>query len=366
MEALTVVAMVLFAVLTALAVRDLPPRPSAARGLPICEAAAPELGLTRRGERFVRSLEDQLELELGGVPETGQLGERITAHLRLLQPVATELRVVPHPGHGPASVSVSFDFDQRFRVSSPRPERAARLLREALGRKLVEADALGFSVELGSDQIKLVGRWITKIAEVKTLASSAVLLGRALIAAEAALPRLLPWGPIARSWRAAAERLDAQFDPESRSVAKQAGPYRLWMHAGTQREEQWFAELEVQLERPLPVRFELSNESARTLWQRLTVRDIELGDRAFDDAFFISSDQPDAVRSLLDDETRKALVDLERRTGTLQVTPSAIRGRFEGAAVLDLERLVRIGEAALAAADALVLASRTGGSSAYR
>jgi hypothetical protein len=349
-----------------LAARDARRREHASGGVQICADAATELGLTARGERFVRRHQEQLELELSGLPEGHQIGRRITARVRLMRPTATELRVGPNRGDRPTEIPIGYDFDQRFRVSSPRPERAARLLRGRLGNALVTADSLGFAVELDNTQVTVVGRWITRIDEVQSICRTGEELARQLIAAEGSLPRLLPWQKLATAWRAAAERLDARFDAEAHAIDKQTSIGRLWLHAGTLREERWFAELELQLDRPLPARFELTNEAARTLWERLTVKDIQLGDPAFDQTFFIATDQPQAVRELLDAEARGALVELERRAGTISIGTHAIRGRLEGAAVIDPALLAGVAESAIAAAEALVRAASPGGRGAYR
>jgi hypothetical protein len=364
MEAVFVVAFI--ATMTMIVMSDLPPCARGDGRLSIYEQAAPELGLTQRKGRFARAWEDLFELELSAVPERPQTGDRVTLELRLFRPIATEFSVVSRSGQRKTDLPVSFDFDTRFGLSSPRPERARRLLRGGLANALIAADVGGFVVELDHRQLTLVGRWLTQAAEITAICRCAEGLARQLIAAEAALPRLLPWGQLSRAWQAAAELLEARFDAEAHAIELHTGVGRLWLHAATLREEHWFAELELQLERPLPARFELSSEAARSLWQRLTIKDMELGDPEFDRTFFIATDQPEVVRELLDAEARSALVELGRRVATISVSSSGIRGRIDGAAVVDFELLAGIARATTTAAEALVRASRPEARGAYR
>ncbi len=93
---------------------------------------------------------------------------------------------------------------------------------------------------------------------------------------------------------------------------------------------------------------------------------MEIGDASFDDRFFISTGEPEAVRPLLDQDVRTALLELQRATSSIEVSRSAIRAQIEGAAVTDPELLCQAIAAAVAAGEALVRAARPNRGGAYR
>jgi hypothetical protein len=106
-----------------------------------------------------------------------------------------------------------------------------------------------------------------------------------------------------------------------------------------EREEHWFGELSVRLTQPLTVPFQLADERGRSLWQRMTLREVELADAAFDGSFWVSTPEPEALRA--------------RATGTIAITEAGIEARFEGRRVTDADALSQTLDAALVAAEML-------------
>lgn len=323
-------------------------------------------GFKREGEQWVKRV-DQIELVLTVTPERGQLGDQVEVVAQLLSPIATELEVTPTDGRIPSDAEVGYDFDLRFRVKSPRADRAAKLLRSGTAQEMVAADVVGLNVSLDQEHVRVVGRWITNFPQVNGVQRAALGIARRLIAGELRLPELIPWPEVSRTWARVASELGASFDDEARLLTLESPSGVLRAHVRTEREERWFAELGADLGRPLPVELTLSDEGARSLWQRWTEKELEIDDAAFDAAFFIVCPDADAARALLGgDDLRRTLVELERRTGTLVVTRTRIEARFDGAAVVDGERLAVTLRATLSALEALADATAPRGETAYR
>jgi hypothetical protein len=241
-----------------------------------------------------------------------------------------------------------------------------RLLKTRLGYELVVADGFGYVVDLSADGVSLTGRWITQIGEVKSLAATATKLAKLLLAAERAQPELLPWKHVMAAWIQAAARVDGRFDREARVLEFETPAGTFVARPSTEREEHWFGEVSLRLRTPLPATFTLSDERGRSLWQRVTTREHEIGDREFDGAFFVQAEDADLLREILGADMRLALLDLERKTGTLSVDATGFEARFEGASVTDARLVGDVLAAALTAGEALARAGAPASRGAYR
>jgi hypothetical protein len=329
-------------------------------------AAAEALALEPRERGFGRRLDDALDLEIAGQAERRQIGEKVVVTVRLAHPIATELDLTSRKAEGKGQIGISGDFDRRFAVKTRRVDRVTRLLKTRLGYELILADTAGFFIDLDQTRVRVTGRWITEIGEIEKMCDTATRLARLLIAAEGAQPELLPWPEVMAVWQHAAQRLGGQFDRDARRLV-QGTPYAtLEARPSSEREEHWFGELSVRLTQPLAVPFQLSDEQGRSLWQRVTVREVELADAAFDGSFWVSTPEPEALGALLDPELRGALVELERITGTITITEAGIEARFEGRRVTDADALSQTLDAALVAAEMLARAGSPDARGAYR
>lgn len=332
----------------------------------VAAAGAEALGLEPRERGWGGRTDPELELELTGASEGRMTGERITVKARLIRPIATAFVVHTRKTGASTDVQVGADFDQRFVVRTDRDERVRRLLKTRLGYELVVADGFGYRVDLSAEGVSLTARWITQIGEVRSLAATATKLAKLLLAAERAQPELLPWRHVTAAWTEAAERVGGRFDGEARVLEFETPAGTFLARPSTEREEHWFGEVSLRLRAPLPATFALSDERGRSLWQRAMTRELELGDRDFDRAFFVQADDGDLLRAMLDADLRRALLDLERKTGTLSIDASGFEARFEGASVTDARVLGDVLAAALSAGEALARAGAPASRGAYR
>jgi len=327
---------------------------------------ARENGFVERDDgSWVLRLDDDLEVQLTGRPERRE-GGHVQAVVPLFPKLSTELHVTAQKGSLSSDARVSGDFDARFRVKSPRPQRAARVLRRGTAARLVAADGAGWHATLSHEQVKVVGRWLNQRWQVRALCQQAVLIARGLVADEAALPELVPWPAIRRAWGRAAEAIGASLDDEARVIELSAPFGALSVHARTEREERWFAEIAIVFDRPLDVELELVSVEARSLWDKLSKRDLEIGDTDFDERFFVTGADVERVRALLDPELRAALTELERLTGTVMFTAARIDARCEGNAAVDASALERRLRAAARVAELILERARKRRGDAYR
>jgi hypothetical protein len=350
----------------ALALRDAARKAELGEHTTVAAAGAEALGLTADDRGFAGHTDPELELELTGASEGRLAGERIIVTARLLRPIATAFEIRTRRAGSRTDVDVSTDFDQRFSVKTYRDERVLRLLKTRLAFELVMADAAGFSVDLDRERVSVTGRWVTQIGEVTKIADTATRLAKALLAAERAQPELVPWAEVVRAWDGASERVGARFDREARVLVIESPFGSLRARPSTEREERWFGELSLRLEPALPVAFSLSDERGRSLWQRFTDREVLLGDRELDRAFVVETEDPEALLGLLGPDLKRALLELERRTGTLSVSARGFEARFDGASVTNEAALGEVLAAALGAAEALARAGVARARGAYR
>lgn len=312
---------------------------------------------------WVRRLNDGLEIELSGRPEKLD-GDRVQARVLLTRPLSTELHVTPNDGSLPTDARVSRDFAARYRLKSPRPQRAERLLRRGGAWDMVNAHTAGWSVSADHREVRVVGRWITEEAQVRSLMAFATRIARRMLAADKALPELLPWPDVKQAWAHLAERLGARFDAEARSMELVLPSGVLTVRARTEREEHWFADATLALDRRIEDDFEVTSAGARSLWDKLSKRDLEVGDAEFDERFFVTSSEPDAGRGLLDAELRRALLELERLSSAVLLAPDRIEIVCEGGVVGDAFEAVL--DATMRAAEAIAAHGRAGRGDAYR
>jgi hypothetical protein len=158
----------------------------------------------------------------------------------------------------------------------------------------------------------------------------------------------------------------ARFDRDSRVLVRPTPFGTLQAHARSELEERWFATLTLALERPLSASFVIADEGARSLWNRWTERDLEIGEKEFDAVFHIVSDEPDKLRALIDRDVRDTLLDLQRATGTIMINETRIEAKLEAARVTELEPLTRALEALLTAGEVLDRLARPSAHGAYR
>ena len=353
-------------VFTALVVRSSNARVSSVVERNAWKLVAREDGFVERPDgSWVLRVDDDFEIQLSGRRERTD-GDFVQAVVPIVPKLPTELRVTPQRGSVSSDARVSFDFDRRFRLESPRPQRAARVLRRGTAARLVAADASGWIPSLSQDEVRVAGRWLNQRRQTRALRDWAVTIARGLVADEAALPELVPWNAVRRAWRRAAEGVGAHLDEEARMIELTAPFGVLAVHARTEREEHWFGEIAIVFERPLDAAFEIASDSARSIWDRLWTRDLELGDAEFDKRFFVTASEPERVRDVLDPELRGALVELERDTGPVLFTAERIDARIEDAAALDPSTLERGLRLAIRVADLVLERARAKRAGAYR
>lgn len=107
--------------------------------------------------------------------------------------------------------------------------------------------------------------------------------------------------------------------------------------------------IDVHLHPRIYTRFHLGHENVLSRSSKVFgVRDIEFGDRVFDDLFLVRGEVEEAVRALLVPEARQALVNFAAAASDIEVTPERFRWQVN-AAVRDPKVLV---DAVRAACDA--------------
>jgi hypothetical protein len=120
------------------------------------------------------------------------------------------------------------------------------------------------------------------------------------------------------AWRALAGEINARHEPRgwcrSGRVVAECKPWQMTLDTVQEGENQVVTRLRAPFANPSGFRFRIYRASIFSeLGKRLGMQDIVIGDRAFDEAFIIQSNEESKVRALLADPQLRALIAAQPR-----------------------------------------------------
>jgi hypothetical protein len=228
---------------------------------------------------------------------------------------------------GQSDIQVGHDeVDRAYKIAG----QDAAQIRALLGDRAVLAELLrpygAFSPQLTDASVRLeaTGIVVDQIA-LEPAVRGTVAIARALRTAWQQLPPSAEERRITRPWQRVCERAGLSYEPRAMVARGSKGDVQLRVELVLDDKHGWITELQALFSPPLGVGLELVTQRGLAVLKRiLGGQDIELGHRAFDDAFVVKGADPELVRQMLTGKACDALLELHGRTDELRVRDAGL------------------------------------------
>lgn len=265
----------------------------------------------------------ELRVELAAEPDgTGPM--KFSGVARFPRPLGLELSVNPRGvlGGRASKAIVSDDFDHVFRVDAIHADQARELLSGQAGELLMEGASRGLRVALDDDTLEVsidATNGVERCTQALTWLGET---GQAILAARARLKRPELEQKVMDAFEELAQSLGGRVDGDELRLGLEEG--ELTVHVDHVSGKRFRTQLGLVFERPLPIDLRLGLESERSRLERFRKKDIQLGDRAFDDVFVVMGDAEDEVGAALGEELRRRFLDLAEAVDGLALSSTEI------------------------------------------
>jgi hypothetical protein len=252
--------------------------------------------------------------------------------------------------------NLGWQFHDTLHVESWARDQAIELLRPLVSTLLRLRER--YDVLADDQSLRLRARADATAAELVELAGEADALAGSLVARRALIPSSFRERRARSLLDRLAERLGGERAGAAVETETDAGHLELrFEHAPP---GMGCLELALDFDPPLPVTLSLTEEAARSNWDRLRHPDIQLSDAEFDRTFIVRGEPEGEVRAILTEPARRALLELQRRARELAVSRDAITCTLHGDEPA-LDMVVDVVRALEACAEALSRRPRIGG-----
>jgi hypothetical protein len=218
------------------------------------------------------------------------------------------------------------EVDRAFKIEG----QDAAQIRALLGDRAVASALMGpygaFSPLLTDASVRLEASGIVvDQASLEPAVRGAVAIARALGTAWEQLRPSAEEQRITRPWQRVCERAGLSYDARAMVARGSKGDVQLRVELVLDDKRGWVTELQALFSPPLGVGLELVTQRGLAMLKRiLGGQDIQLGHRAFDDAFVVKGADLELIRQMLTGKACDALVELHGRTDELRVRDAGI------------------------------------------
>lgn len=220
------------------------------------------------------------------------------------------------------------ELDARYRIGASIADLARALLRAPpVADALLGLSRARFAPWIDDATVKLEaqGKYLDA-RELSRALDACVDLAHRLVSARTAIGLGNMQRVLAEHWRPVAESLGLAIDYDRCVMSGRCEGMHVEVH-GLQRGDRYGTSFVVRFDRPLGIGLRLERQEGwgAKLGGLVGMKDIEVGDRAFDDRFIVRGSPEAAVRAALTHEVRGLLVQIQEHSTSLAVEDAGLR-----------------------------------------